>query len=100
MHQLGLDRLDVAQRIDAALGMDDAVVAVRAHDVHDRVGLADVGQEAVAQPLALVRAGDEAGDVVEVDRVVDDLGGAERLRDLVQALVDARARPPRWARSS
>ena len=60
---------------------------VRAHDVHDRVGLADVRQEAVAQALALVRAGDEPGDVVEVDRVPHDLRGADRLRHLLQALV-------------
>ena len=46
----------------------------------ERVGLADVGQELVAEPLALVRAGDEPGDVVEVDRVRDDVRGADRLR--------------------
>ena len=79
-HQLGLDRLDVAERVDAALGVDDVRVAVRAHDVDDRVGLADVGEEAVAEPLAAVRAGDEAGDVVEVDRVVDDLAGVRAAR--------------------
>ncbi len=84
MHELGLDRLDVAQRVDAALGVHDALVAVRAHDVHDRVGLADVRKEAVAQALALVRPGDQARDVVEVDRVVHDLRGAHRRGDLVQ----------------
>ncbi len=76
-----------AQRVDAALGVDDVLVAVRAHDVDDRVGLADVREEAVAEPLALVRARDEPGDVVEVDRVPDDLRGADRPRDLLQALV-------------
>ena len=70
------------QRVDAALGVHDAGVAVRAHDVDDRVGLADVREEAVAEPLAAVRAGDQAGDVVEVDRVVDDLAGADSRRDL------------------
>ena len=74
--------------IDVALGVDDAVVAVGAHDVHDRVGLADVGEEAVAEPLALVGAGDETGDVVEVDRVVDELGGADGRGDLVEAPVE------------
>ena len=52
-------------------------VVVGAHDVDDRVGLADVGQELVAQALALVRAAHEAGDVVEVDRVLDDVRGAD-----------------------
>ena len=85
--QLGLDRRDVAQRVDAALGVDDAAVRVRAHDVQQRVGLADVGQELVAQALALVGAGHQAGDVVEGDRVPDDLRGLDRVGDLVHALV-------------
>ena len=72
--QLGFDDLDVGDGIHAALGVHDVGIAMRAHDVDDRVGLADVGQEAVAQALALVGAGDQAGDVVEVDRVVHDLG--------------------------
>jgi hypothetical protein len=59
--------------------VDDAGVVVCAHDVEDRVGLADVRQELVAQPLALMRAADEAGDVVNLKRVVDDLGGGQRL---------------------
>ncbi len=50
--QLGLDRLDVGQRIDAAVGVDDVRVVVGADDVDDRVGLADVGEELVAEPLA------------------------------------------------
>ena len=99
-HELGLDRLDVAQRVDAALGVDHVLVAVRAHDVHDRVGLADVREEAVAEPLALVRAGDEAGDVVEVDRVPDDLRRADRLRRPAPGARRAPARRRRSARSS
>ncbi len=87
-HQLGLDRLDVGKRIDAALGMDHVLVAVRAHDVHDRVGLADVGEKAVAEPLAFVGAGNQAGDVVEVDRVPHDLRSRHGLRNLNQALVE------------
>ena len=86
-HQLGLDRLDVGDRIDAAVGMDDPRVLVRPHDVHDRVGLADVGQELVAEPLAAVGAGDEPGDVVELDRVRHELGGPDRRGDRVEALV-------------
>ena len=85
--QLGLDRLDVGRRVDAALGVDDVVVVVGADDVQDRVGLADVGQELVAEALALVRAGDEPGDVVDLDRVGDDVRGADRAGDRVEALV-------------
>ena len=50
-----------------------------ADDVQQRVGLADVGQELVAEALALVRAGDEPRDVVEVDRVRDDVRGLHGL---------------------
>ena len=98
--QLGLDRLDVARRIDVALGVDDVRVVVRADDVQDRVGLADVGQELVAEPLALVRARDQAGDVVDLDRVGDDVRGADRRRHLRPAARRGPAGPRRSARSS
>ena len=51
--QLGLDHLDVALRIDAALDVHDVRIVEAADDVQDRVGLADVGEELVAEPLAL-----------------------------------------------
>src|SRR5205823_7517919 len=86
-HELGLDGLDVAQRIDAALGVHDALIVVRAHDVYDRVGLADVGEEPVAEALPLMRAAHEPGDVVEVDRVRNDLAGAHDAREQLEALV-------------
>src|ERR1035441_8837897 len=60
---------------------------MRAHDVDDRVGLADVGEEAVAEPLAAVRAGDEAGDVVEVDRVVHDVARVQELGEPFEPLI-------------
>ena len=85
--ELGLDRLDVPDRVDVALGMHHARVLVDAHDMDERVGLADVREELVAEPLALVRAPHEPGDVVEVDRVVDDVRRADRRRDLVEARV-------------
>jgi hypothetical protein len=40
---------------------------VAADDVADRVGLADRGEELVAEPLPFRGAFDQAGDVVEVD---------------------------------
>ena len=67
-HQLGLDRLDVGERVDAAVGVRHAGVGVAADDVADRIGLADRGEELVAQPLPLRGALDQAGDVVEGDR--------------------------------
>ena len=45
----------------------DVVVDEAAHHVRDRIGLADVGEELVAQAFALRGAGDQAGDVDELD---------------------------------
>ena len=64
-HQLGLDRLDVGDRIDAALDMRDVGVLEAAHHVGDGVDLADIGEELVAEPLALRGAAHQAGDVDE-----------------------------------
>jgi hypothetical protein len=43
----------------------DVVIHEAAHDVGDRVDLADVRQELVAEPFALGGAGDQAGDIDE-----------------------------------
>ena len=53
-----------------------------AHDLHDRVDLADVRQELVAQALALARAFDQPGDVDELDRGRDDRLGLGNLLQL------------------
>ncbi len=66
--QLHRHRLDVGDRVDAVLDVHDVRVLEAARDLHDRVDLADVRQELVAEPLALVRAAHEARDVDEVDR--------------------------------
>jgi hypothetical protein len=64
--ELGVDHLDVGDRIDLVRDVDHVVVLEAAHDVGDRVGLADVGEELVAEALALRGAGDEARDVDEL----------------------------------
>ena len=65
--ELELDDFAIAHGIDGAHHVQDVVVIEAANDVHDGVGLADVREELVAEPLALARAGDEAGDVDELD---------------------------------
>jgi hypothetical protein len=70
--ELGLDHLDVGDRVDPAGDVDDVLVVEAADDVDDRIGLADVGEELVAEALALRRAGDEPGDVDELDNRRDD----------------------------
>ena len=51
--QFGIDHVNVGDRIDATGHMHDVVVDEAAHHVRDRVGLADMRQELVAQALAL-----------------------------------------------
>ena len=71
--QFGFDDLDVALRVDAAFGMNHVRIAVGADYVQQRIGFTNVGEELIAKPLPLVCAGDEPGDVVEGDRVPNDL---------------------------
>ena len=79
--ELELDHLAVAHRVHRSHHVQHVVVVEAAHHVDDRVGLADVREELVAEPLALRRALHEPGDVDELD------GGrhrALRLDDLRQ----------------
>lgn len=85
--QLGVDRLDVVLGRDLAVDVDDVLVLEGADDLADRVGLADVREELVAQALTLRRAPDDAGDVDEVHRGRQELLGVEDLRELVEARV-------------
>jgi len=64
-HQFGLDRLDVGDRIDLALDVGDVAVLEAAHHVRDRIDLADVGEELVAEALAFRGAAHQAGDIDE-----------------------------------
>lgn len=66
--QLGVDRLDVVLGRDLAVDVDDVLVLEGADDLADRVRLANVREELVAQALALRSTPDDAGDVDEVDR--------------------------------
>ena len=64
-----------------------SVVFETAHHVRDRVGLADVREELVAEALALRRAGHEARDVDEFDRGRHDLLRLHDLRQRVEPQV-------------
>ena len=64
-HQLGVDDLGIAHRVDRAFDMGDLALEAAQHVQHG-VGLADIGQELVAQPLALRRAAHQPGDVDEL----------------------------------
>ena len=80
-----LDRLAVMSKtktivhgIDPARDMGDVVILEAAQHMHDGVAFADVGEELVAEALALRRAAHDARDVDEGDARRDDL---RRARD-------------------
>ena len=98
--QLGVDRLEVVLRVHAALDVHDVVVGEAADDLRDRVGLADVREELVAEALALARAADDAGDVDERHGGGQDALGVEDLGELRRAAGRAGSRRRRSARSS
>ena len=79
-HQLGVDCFDVADRVDRAVHVRDVGVLKAPHHVQDRVDVADVAEELVAEPLPLAGAANDAGDVHELqDRGQDFLRRDVRL---------------------
>ncbi len=65
--QLGPNGLDVANRVHRARRVRDVRVVEAAHHVDQRFDLPNMSQEPVSQPLPLVRALDEPGDIEELD---------------------------------
>ena len=66
-HQLGLDDLQIGDRIDAVLDVGDVVIDEATGDEGHGVAVADIGQELIAQALALRGAAHQAGDIDEGD---------------------------------
>ena len=83
-NQLGVDGLDVAQGVHAAVHMHDVGAAEAAHHMHNGVTLADVAQELVAQTLALGSALYKTGDVHELHDGGGLLVGVPDFGQLVQ----------------
>ena len=67
--------------------MHNVIVFKSTHDFADRVGLADVGQELVAQAFAFGGALDDAGDIHEGHRGRHDLLGVNQLGQHRQTIV-------------
>ena len=67
--------------------MHDVGVAEETHNLADRVGLADVREELVAQALTLARALHQACDVDELHRRGNNLGRMVDRRKRVEARV-------------
>ena len=77
-----MDRINPDDALKAAeqiLDIIEQALREHAHDLADRVGLANVGQELVAEPLPLGRAAHQAGDIHEPGSGRHDAGGAEHL---------------------
>ncbi|MNT20301.1 hypothetical protein D3C72_1556070 [compost metagenome] len=83
-HQLGFDDLEVRNGVDAVLDVGDVVIDEAARDKGHGVAVADVGQELVAQALALGRAAHQTGHVDEGDPRGDDFLRPGDLRQGVQ----------------
>ena len=66
--EFGIDGLEVLCRIDSALDMDDVRIGEGAEHLADGVGLADVGEELVAEPGAFAGPFDDARDIDEGHR--------------------------------
>ena len=79
--------LDDAEVLDRVGRAGDVVVCERPQHEHDRVDLADVGEELVAESLTLAGAFDEAADVDDLDRGVDDVLRLRHRGQAVEALV-------------
>ena len=61
--QLGIDDINIAQRIDSAFHMSNVRILEAAHHLRHGIYLANVGQEFIAQAFAFRRALDQTGDV-------------------------------------
>ena len=89
-HQLGLDRLGIGDRIDPAFDVGHVAAFEAAQDMDDRIDLADVGEELVAEAFALAGAADQPGDVDELDLGLDLLRRLGDPGDLVEPFVGHR----------
>ena len=89
-HKFGLDGLDIARGVDLARHMNHIRVAEEAYDLADRVSLANVVQELVAQAFAVRSALDQARNVNELDRGRHDAIGIVDLSQAIHARIGHR----------
>ena len=85
--ELGVDDLHVVAGVDLALDVDDVGVGEDPDHLADRVALADVGEELVAETGALARTLDDARDVDEGHRRGQDPLAAEDAREHLEPVV-------------
>ena len=86
-HQLEIDDLDVAKRIRLPFHVQDVRIVEDAHHVHDRVRLADMRKELIAEPFTLTRALHKTSDVHKLDDRRHFFLGFGKLRKLVDTFI-------------
>ena len=86
-HQFGRHDLDVPHRVNVPGDVDNVRVLEAAHHVDERVHLADVAEELVAEALAVGGAFHQAGDVHELKGRRDERADLGDLAELRQARV-------------
>jgi hypothetical protein len=85
--QLGVDGVDVRDRVDPVVDVDDVVVLEAADHVGDRIHFPDMRQELVAQAFTTGRAGHQACDIDEFHGSRDDLLRLDDFSELIEAQV-------------
>ena len=89
-HKLGLDSFHVRLRINLLGHMLDVGVAEETYNFADSIGLANIGEEFIAQALALASACNQTCDIDEFHRGRHNLGRIVDLRQRVQTIVGHR----------
>ena len=89
-HQLGLDRLDIGDRIDAALHVRNVGILEAAHHMRDGVDLTDIGKKLIAEPLAFRGAAHQPRDIDEGQPRRNDLGRFGKLGERLEPRIGHR----------
>ncbi len=92
-HQLGVDRVDVAHRVDAAFDVHHVFVFIAANDVQNRIHVAQVAEKLVAQTFTARGPAHQAGNVDELKNGGDDLLRFDVAVDRVEPWIGNRNRP-------
>ena len=72
--ELQVDGFDIAERIDAAVYMDNIWILKATDNVYDRVYLTDISKELVSKTFALGSALYQTSDINELDHSRSDFG--------------------------
>src|SRR3546814_12537476 len=80
------DLLGIGDRVDLAFDVGDVAILEAAQYMTDRIDLADMGEELVAEALTLRGTAHQAGDIDEGQLGRDDLARAGDLGQHVQSL--------------